>query len=367
MKKFLISFLLVVILMVMANVVAMPTGRNETYYAPISKSVEAGAPLGEDSHQVYRAWNSEEQKKLYQRTEKAVGLISLSLFTSDINFKQYREITDHDQLKEKLRSLVDNETAWPEYIYIARLVDSETTYIYQVLCSSSDIIEEGTLRDIEINEKMQLALELKKPIATDLFSPFGEEPPTHAAVYYPFFSGDTSIGMLVFVKGFWEEKKPSVEERLSALERSVRRLESQIAQLQATPTTAKPKPSAAVEIKEKDLLQLSYGEGRMDGKRSYGGGGHAIFFQHPTGAFVLKYVELFGSRYGYPQPPAEDFSIYVLDENMKVLHTIPISYSTFERGAEKWVAMPVGNLAVPEKYWVAFAFNAHQTKGIYVG
>jgi len=364
-NKLLFLSLVFVVSIIALNAGVPIAGEEAVYYAPISKSVQGATSLGEDSPYVYRPWNADEQKKLYQRAKNATELIPISLFTSKIDFKEYRQTADHGQLKGKLRALVDNETAWPEWIYIAQFVDLATKF--QILCSSSDIVESESLRDLDIEREMKPALDLKKPVATDLFNPAGTGTPIHAAVYYPFYSGDTPLGILVFVKGFWEERKPSIEEQLTVLERKFRRLESQIAQLQTAQPPAKPKPSAAVEIKEKDLLRLSYGTGRMDGKRSYGGGGQAIFFKHPKGNYTLKYVELFGSRYGYPQPPAEDFNIYILDKNMKVLSTIPIPYSTFERGEEKWVAMQVENILVPEEFWIAVAFNAQQTKGIYVG
>jgi hypothetical protein len=116
------------------------------------------------------------------------------------------------------------------------------------------------------------------------------------------------------------------------------------------------------------LVKLAYGEGRMDGKRSIAGGGHAISFECPDdGKYILRYVELFGSRYGMQDPPAEDFFLHVLDEDMKVICTAPIPYSTFERGAEKWIAIPAGDIIVPRKFSVSFDFNPHQTKGVYVG
>ncbi len=38
-----------------------------------------------------------------------------------------------------------------------------------------------------------------------------------------------------------------------------------------------------------------------------------------------------------------------------------------ERGAERWYTLAVPSVEVPQKFHVALSFNAHQTKGIYVG
>jgi len=111
---------------------------------------------------------------------------------------------------------------------------------------------------------------------------------------------------------------------------------------------------------------LKYDDGTAEGKKSYGGGGHAIRLERPDESNVLFGLEIFGSRYGYPEPPDEDFEIYVLDESLKVLDTIGKPYGLFERGPEKWVPIRIGNIPVPKSFWIALNFNAHQTKGVYV-
>ena len=174
------------------------------YYSPIQEIIKEGDPFLKSRGYVYRAWNAEAQKELYRRAEVAARMVTLSLFARDIDIEEYRRGIKHDRMKEQLQALVDNVTAWPEYIYIARFVDSATKY--QILCSSSDIIEREGTHKIEINENMIMALDLKKPFATDLFSPSGRAVPAHAAVYYPFFAEKEPVGILVFVKGYLKNK-----------------------------------------------------------------------------------------------------------------------------------------------------------------
>jgi hypothetical protein len=215
-------------------------GKPKVRYAPIATSIEPGTPVGDNDGRTYRAWNTKEQQLLFKRTTQAKRLIPRSLFTTPLDFLYYRNTPEHDQLKQKLSALLDNKTAWPEYIYIARLVDSGTTYTYQVVCSTSDIIEKGTLQPIEINPNMQLALQQKRAIVTDLFSPFQGETPTHAAVYYPIYSKRNPISFLVFVKGYWRERKITLEERINILEQKVGSLEWQLQRLQEKQPVAPP-------------------------------------------------------------------------------------------------------------------------------
>ncbi|MFB3896937.1 MAG: hypothetical protein ACE14V_11615 [bacterium] len=207
-------------------------GKQQVYYAPIANNIVSGTPVGDDNYNAYRGWNKEEQQLLFKRTEQARLLIALSIFIDTTDFLAFRTTPDHDLLKAKLNALLDNVHAWPEYIYVARLVGSETTYTYQVLCSSSDIIEGETLQPIEINPNMQLALQRKQPIVTDMFSPFGSGAATHAAVYYPIYYEEKPIGILVFVKGYWTTRTLTPEDRITNLEKKVRELEQKIQQLQ---------------------------------------------------------------------------------------------------------------------------------------
>ena len=121
-----------------------------------------------------------------------------------------------------------------------------------------------------------------------------------------------------------------------------------------------------VKADETGLL-LYYDGDTADGKQSMGSGGHVIQFRAPEGKWRLDAVWSFGSRYGTPEPPAEDFSIYVCDAAMNVIADIRQPYSLFERDPEKWVVMPFDPVEVPAGFHVCLYFNATQSKGVYVG
>ncbi len=93
-----------------------------------------------------------------------------------------------------------------------------------------------------------------------------------------------------------------------------------------------------------------------------------IQFSLPTDTGHIKGIRIHGSRYGLPQPPAEDFLIHVLSEDMSdILFTETAPYKLFERGKEKWVTVKFKKVqAVPKTFWIVLDFRAHQTKGVFV-
>ncbi len=125
-------------------------------------------------------------------------------------------------------------------------------------------------------------------------------------------------------------------------------------------------PLPVVEIPE-NAVKVSHVGDTAEGKQSYGGSGFAVKFDRPKAASKLVAIELFASRYGMPQPPNEDIHVYLLDEDFKVLHDLTYPYRTFERGEDRWYPLGVDSLEVPERFYVGFFFNAHQTKGVYMG
>ncbi len=178
-------------------------GTTAVFFVPVNRPVQEGEQVGTDPHRVYRRWDAGEQQALYNRAGKAARLVPMDVVTSDLPPNTYLTTPEHDELKEELAALVDNEEAWPEYIYFARLIGDGSKY--EILCSSSDIIETNIGRQIEINENMQRAIELGQPYVTDLFNPLDSNlPSTHAAVYYPFFKDGKPVGIMVFVKGYWK-------------------------------------------------------------------------------------------------------------------------------------------------------------------
>jgi RNA polymerase sigma-70 factor (ECF subfamily) len=127
---------------------------------------------------------------------------------------------------------------------------------------------------------------------------------------------------------------------------------------QAGATTA---PSVSAQV-------LKHGDGKADGKKSYGGSGEMIQFTMPEGYNMLTGIRIHGSRYGTPQAPKEDFMVYVMDEeHAKTLYTETAPYRLFDRGEEKWVTVKFKlPLQVTGTFWISLDFRAHQTKGVYV-
>jgi len=120
--------------------------------------------------------------------------------------------------------------------------------------------------------------------------------------------------------------------------------------------------TAAVET-----LTLKYDDGTMEGKRSIAGSGHAVLFSKPDGEWYLTKAQIYGSRYGYPQAPRENFKIYVCDSDMNVMDEVEAPYSRFQRGVWRWVFVDIPRIEVPDEFYICVSFNPAQTKGVYVG
>jgi RNA polymerase sigma-70 factor (ECF subfamily) len=114
--------------------------------------------------------------------------------------------------------------------------------------------------------------------------------------------------------------------------------------------------------------ELHYGDGKPGGKRSLGGSGEMIQFSLSGDKGKITGIRIHGSRYGTPQPPAEDFLIYgVSEDQSEVLFTETAPYKLFARGDEKWVDVKFKKpREVPKTFWIVLDFKAHQTKGVYV-
>jgi hypothetical protein len=127
-------------------------------------------------------------------------------------------------------------------------------------------------------------------------------------------------------------------------------------------------PAVTVAFADRPPALLSYGDGKPDGKKSYGGSGHFIQFELPEGITKVRGIRIHSSRYGYPQAPDEDVEITFLSEDRdETLHTEAAPYRMFKRGKENWVRIMFDKeVELPKKFWVALNFNAEQTKGVYV-
>ena len=101
--------------------------------------------------------------------------------------------------------------------------------------------------------------------------------------------------------------------------------------------------------------------------RSLGGSGHAVAFTRPENAKYVTAVQLYAGRYGMPDPPVENFHIYLLDQNKKVLTGVPFPYGAIDRSDLRWYNLAIPPTEVPPQFFVAVSFNPQQTKGVYLG
>jgi len=116
-----------------------------------------------------------------------------------------------------------------------------------------------------------------------------------------------------------------------------------------------------------NVVLTGYADETAEGKRSMAASGHAVLFDRPKGAHFVEAVRIFASRYGHADPPEEDFHLYILNEVFQVVADLRYPYAMIERGDMKWYTLRTPSIEVPERFYVAFAFNPHQTKGIYLG
>ena len=78
-------------------------------------------------------------------------------------------------------------------------------------------------------------------------------------------------------------------------------------------------------------------------------------------------VQIFASRYGPALPPAEDFHVYLIGADRKVIKDLAFPYGKIERTTQmQWYTLPVPEVEVPEQFLVALSFNPGRTKGIYL-
>ncbi len=122
------------------------------------------------------------------------------------------------------------------------------------------------------------------------------------------------------------------------------------------------KPAAMM----KQPRQLSHDDGKPTGKRSMAGSGHVVAFDSPGVGWYLTKVRIHGARYGSPRPPADDFRVTLCDEQGKAIREFAFPYASFQRGAARWVDLPIEPTEVPAKFRVCVDFNPTGTKGVFV-
>jgi hypothetical protein len=129
---------------------------------------------------------------------------------------------------------------------------------------------------------------------------------------------------------------------------------------QAGPKKEAAKPSAA------EVRELAHDNGSMANKSSIAGGGHAVKYKVDGDSCYVTSVSLHGSRYGMPQPPKEDFKVWICDAQFKPIATFNFPYSSFTRADPVWKSFRIRPTRVPENFIVCFGFNPQATKGVYV-
>ena len=122
-----------------------------------------------------------------------------------------------------------------------------------------------------------------------------------------------------------------------------------------------------VSAEGQNPVKLGYVKDASKDYRSLGASGHAVFFERTNGASFIKSVQIFAGRYGEPEPPKDNFHVYVLNEKMQVLADVDVPYSIVKRGNQRWYTLSMPSIETPRQFYVALAFNPNKTKGIYLG
>lgn len=112
--------------------------------------------------------------------------------------------------------------------------------------------------------------------------------------------------------------------------------------------------------------EVANDDGQSAGMKSIAGAGHAVKLTSPSDGAMLTAIKIYGSRYGYPKPPAEDFHVWLLDGDLNPIEDFTFPYSKFARGDAKWVTLQVKPTKLPEDFAICVGFNPEQTKGVYV-
>jgi RNA polymerase sigma-70 factor (ECF subfamily) len=160
--------------------------------------------------------------------------------------------------------------------------------------------------------------------------------------------------------------KDATQTALAAMTALGQKMEQQVKAATDTPPMPAPEPVSGLA----NALVLKRDDGIQTGVQSIAASGQAVQFQRSRETrYEARYVEavqFFGSRYGTPEPPPDDFYLYLLNEQEQVLAELKFPYAMIERGDARWYTLRTPSIEVPEKFTVALSFNPHQTKGVYL-
>jgi hypothetical protein len=111
-----------------------------------------------------------------------------------------------------------------------------------------------------------------------------------------------------------------------------------------------------------ELLTLDDGT-VVGGGSSPGSSGAAVRFEVGSESKYLTEVQVYGRRYG--KFTKENFFIWLLDGEFKVIKSFPIPYSEFTPGKEFWAKFKTEPTRVPRDFFICVVFNAEARKGVY--
>lgn len=114
-------------------------------------------------------------------------------------------------------------------------------------------------------------------------------------------------------------------------------------------------------------FRVGYVNDTSEKKWSLAGTGHFVRFRRPAECDTVIAVEVYASRYGSSQPPAEDFFVFLLDQRQQVIGKFALPYGQIDRGDLRWHRLVVPPTKVPEAFGVALSFDPRQTRGIFLG
>jgi len=122
-----------------------------------------------------------------------------------------------------------------------------------------------------------------------------------------------------------------------------------------------------ISVPDATGVTLRYDSGKSDGMRSTAGAGHAVVFKHPSGAWAVDAVEMYGMRYGETEPPKDNFSIFLCDQDFNVVKELQEPYRKLTYGDKpEWNRFEFEPVIVPEGFYVCVFFDPTYTKGFYM-
>lgn len=181
--------------------------------------------------------------------------------------------------------------------------------------------------------------------------------------------GQTSFsnsGVILGV-GMWSKREDDITLTLKGEISGAKKFRISVRQTFEEPSESNVNTPFPEEKIPDNTVMIGYVDDSAEGKKSIAASGHAVKFQAPPKARFIEAVQIFASRYGNPKPPDEDFHLYILNEQFQVLADLGYPYGMITRDDMKWYALRTKSVEVPENFYVALSFNAHQTKGVYLG